>query len=278
MIKTSALEFHQTFQPEMAYIARILKLAAEEFSGTKFEISDCTGIPTGNQKGKVEPHIRYANCMGLVDFTFQNKIYSLKLTPLGREVYSQDPHLHEKITVWLCHYGMTKKESIAPQWEYLVQSAHPGFGEVLSQKYLFSSAAMWCEVPVENMSKKVFSVVKSSYGEGGCFQPLRFLTWNDDIEFNEQSEKYDMLYVYAYALLDSWERLFPDKREITEIELKEEIGFNKIFGFGEEEFGDVLNLLADEGIISVNRQLFPATIIRTSVLTDAVFQMYSRLL
>ena len=53
MVKSNALEFHETFQPEMAYIAKILQLASENYTGTKFEISDCTGIPTGKQKGKV---------------------------------------------------------------------------------------------------------------------------------------------------------------------------------------------------------------------------------
>ena len=76
MIKSSALEFHETFQPELPYIAKILKLASENYSGTKFEISDCTGIPTGKQKGKVEPHIRYARCMGLIDYSIENGVYS----------------------------------------------------------------------------------------------------------------------------------------------------------------------------------------------------------
>ena len=61
------LEFHETFQPEMTYVAKLVKLASENYAGTKFEISECTGIPTGKQKGKVVPHIRYASCMGLID-------------------------------------------------------------------------------------------------------------------------------------------------------------------------------------------------------------------
>ena len=55
MVKSSVLEFHETFQPEMTYIAKILKLASENYAGTKFEISDCTGIPTGKQKAKLSP-------------------------------------------------------------------------------------------------------------------------------------------------------------------------------------------------------------------------------
>ena len=219
MIKSSALEFHETFQPEMPYIAKILKLSSENYTGTKFEMSDVTGIPTGKQKGKVAPHIRYAHCMGLIDYSLDHSAYSLWLTPLGEEVFVQDPHLHEDLSRWICHYGMTRRKSSAPQWEYLIHLAHPGFGEKISQERLFSIAATWCEVSPANMLKKVFSVVKSSYNEG-CFEKLSFLTWDSSVEFHEHAEKFDLAFVYAYALLDSWERLFPDKQEITEFDLK----------------------------------------------------------
>ena len=61
MINRSLLKFHETFQPESSYLAKILDLASQNYVGTKFEISDITGIPTGKQKGKVEPHIKYAS-------------------------------------------------------------------------------------------------------------------------------------------------------------------------------------------------------------------------
>ena len=177
MIKSSALEFHETFQPELPYIAKVLKLASENYSGTKFEISDCTGIPTGKQKGKVEPHIRYAKCMGLIDYSIENGVYSLQLTSLGEEVFVQDPYLHEDLSLWLCHYGLTKKNSLAPQWEYLAHSAHPGFGARISQERMFTLAGTWCDVSQDNMLKKVFRVVKNCYTEG-CFQRLDYLEWD----------------------------------------------------------------------------------------------------
>ena len=51
----STLFFHETFQPEGCV-------------GDKYKISELTGIPTGQKKGKVEPHIRYAKYMGLLDY------------------------------------------------------------------------------------------------------------------------------------------------------------------------------------------------------------------
>ena len=277
MIKGSTLEFHETFQPEMTYIAKILKLASDNYSGTKFEISECSGIPTGNQKGKVEPHIRYAKSMGLINYVLAKGTYSLNLTSLGEEVFVQDPYLHEDLSCWICHYGMTKKDSFAPQWEYLVHTAHPGLGDKISQDRLFTLAGTWCDVPAENMLKRVFSVVKNSYMEG-CFERLNFLSWDGSIEFREHAEKFDMEYVYAYALLDSWNRLFPEKQEITDFELKNDIGFDKIFGLNEDECNYVIDSLSFEGIVTVNRQLYPATIIRISGVQNIISQLYSRLL
>lgn len=277
MISKPSLEFHETFKPETVYISKLLKLASDQYSGTKYEISEISGIPTGEQKGKAEPHIKYASYMGLIDFSCGKGIYSLRLTPLGEEVFVQDPYLHEDLSLWLCHYCMTRKVVGAPQWTYLIHDVHPGFGQPLSQERLFSLASLWCDVSTSSMLKKVFSVVKGSYTDG-CFAHLDFLDWSDQLEFHEQSEKLELEFVYAYALLDSWERLYPEKREITELELKDGLGFSRLFGFNEEESNYVIDSLCDEGLFTVNRQLFPATIIRMTNADNIVPQLYSRLL
>lgn len=277
MINQSVLEFHETFQAEMPYIAQILQLASQGYSGTKFEISQCSSIPTGKQKGKVEPHIRYAGWMGLVKYRCEKGVYSLKLSRLGQEVFAQDPYLHENLTCWLCHYCITRRKAGAPQWSYLVHDAHPGFGEKLRQERLFQMAGTWCDVAPAAMQKKVFGVVRGSY-TGGCFADLDFLEWNEQLEFFEKTERLELAFVYAYALFDSWERMAPDKREITDFVLKDQIGLGKIFGLNEEECGYVIDSLQDENLLSVNRQLYPATIIRMASSTDMISQLYSRLL
>lgn len=49
------LNFHETFQPEMTYIARVLELAVDEFEGDKYRISEIAGIPTGEKKERLNP-------------------------------------------------------------------------------------------------------------------------------------------------------------------------------------------------------------------------------
>lgn len=277
MINSASLTFHETFKPELPYIAQILRLASEQYSGTKHDISQCSGIPTGDRKGKVVPHIRYAEYMGLVESGCENGVYSLGLSRLGQEVFTQDPYLHEDLTCWLCHYCMTRRGAGAPQWSYLIHDAHPGLDEALSQERLFQMAGIWCNVMPGDMQKKVFSVVKGSYTEG-CFASLNFLEWDEQLKFHEKAERFDLAFVYAYALFDSWERIAPNQCEITDRVLKDTVGFGKIFGFNEDECDYVINSLQDENLLAVNRQLYPMTIIRTASTNDVIPQLYSRLL
>ena len=277
MINKSSLEFHETFKPEIPYVAKLIQLAAENYSGTKYEISDVSGIPTGEQKGKVEPHIKYAHYMGLIDYACEKGVYSLSLTSLGKEVFVQDPYLHEDLTLWLCHYCMVRKQAGAPQWSYLIHEMHPGFGEQISQERLFTSANAWCGIPVGSLNKKVFSVVRSSYVDG-CFSRLGVIEWDNSVTFKENIEKLDLTFVYAFALFDSWDRLYPDNREITDFDLKGDLGFGKMFGFNEDECNYIIDSLSDEGLLVVNRQLYPATIIRTANTESILPQLYSRLL
>jgi hypothetical protein len=275
MINRSKLKFHESFQPEQSYISKVLILAAEEFKGSKFDISDSTGIPTGMQKGKVEPSIKYANFMGLIDFSIEKGEYSLKLTPLGNEVYSQDRYLHEKLTIWLCHYGITHPTEGAPQWSYLVHRVHPGYLSKLSSEYLLSQAKKVLNVDIS--FEELFGVVKRSYLDG-YFGSLDFLEWGSGISFREAFENQELIYAYGYAILNSWECLLHDKDEITILELQEIIGFGRTFGLNENETDLVLDVLAGEGLLSLNRQLYPPTIIRTAHANDVIANLYSRLL
>lgn len=275
MINRSQLKFHETFQPELNYISKIMELASDNYKGNKFEISDCTGIPTGKQKGKVEPNIKYASYMGLIDFSFEKGVYSLSLTPLGKEVFVQDRYLHENLTHWLCHYGITRPNSGAPQWSYLVNTVHPGFIQRVTSEFLLAQANK--SFGVEISFEELFGVVKRSYIDG-CFSSLDYLKWGDNISFIEHTENQELLFVYAYAIIKNWEALLPDKNEITSINLQNIICFGKVFGFNNDDVNSVLDSLSGEGMLMLNRQLFPATIIRTVQAEDVISKLYSRLL
>ena len=272
----SDLNFHETFQPEMTYIARILELAMDEFEGDKYHISEIAGIPTGEKKGKVEPHIKYANYMGLVDFSCNRGVYCLSTTKLGDEVWNQDRYFHEELTMWLLHYCMTRKELGAPQWYYLVKKVHEGFNNEVSTSHITNMIHK--DFGVSSLdARKAVSVMKSSYSYG-AFSSIQFLVWEDKLQFMEKTEDIQYQYLYAYALLNAWEKQFPEKKEITLTEIADILCFGKIFGFNDEELDSVLSTLADSGVISINRQLYPVTVIRTASSEEMVSNMYSTLI
>ena len=270
------LFFHETFQPELGYISKLLQLGAEDFSGDKYKISELTGIPTGKEKGKVEPHIRYAKYMGLLDFSVARGIYTLTLTPIGEEVLRQDKYLHESLTLWLLHYFITRRELGAPQWEFLVHKVNKGFATEITADFLSTMAQKEFDISSSEVTKAL-GVVKNSY-MSGCFSNLYYLEWDEKVVFEEQREQVEFVYLYAYALIDSWDRMFPAKKELTLPEILEDLSFGKVFGLNDEDVDSVLCTLEERRIISINRQLFPITVVRTMGLEDIIGFVYSVLM
>ena len=275
MISRSQLKFHETFQPEWPYIARLLELAEKNYSGSKFDISDITGIPTGKQKGKVEPHIKYAQFMDLICYEVKRGVYDLSLTRLGQEILLQDRYLHEKVTRWLCHYGMSRINIGAPQWSYIVNYGHSGFGQKNSSEWHLARANRMFGTNIS--FEEMFGVVKRSYMEG-CFSDLDYLNWENELKYVEHNENQELLLVYAYVLFDSWQKRLPERNEITLLDLEKELNFGNVFNLGDTEVDCVLTLLCDEGLLTVNRQLYPLTVIRTAEMEDIIPRLYDNLL
>lgn len=275
-VTKSQLKFHESFQPEQTHLSRVLQLADREFSGDKFAIRDETGIPTGELKGKVEPTIRYAAYMGLISYECTKGVYALQLTDEGRTVYENDTYLQEDLTRWLCHYGLSRPGQGAPQWSYLVRNANCGFLEPIAQETLMRQAIQFFGVNIS--FKELFTVVRMSYREG-FLAPLGYVQWGDnELSYQEHRYSTDLLYLYGYALLDGWERYFADQREITMTQIEEQICLGKIFGLNPNELNETLDHLVDYGIVSLNRQLSPSTVIRKMGVGECLSRLYDCLL
>ena len=85
------LYFTQTFLPDRALIARLLAFASSNSCGTKEQISEATGIPTGASSGKVEPMIYYSMSMGIISASREDGIWHLNLTPVGKNSLRRRP-------------------------------------------------------------------------------------------------------------------------------------------------------------------------------------------
>ncbi len=273
MEENKNISFHKSFKPETMYIAGILELACNENTYTIEEISAITGIPTGKSSGKVEPHIFYANYMGLIDFEKQGKnIYKIKQTKLGEIVYKEDPNLQERLTLILCHAMMLRDEYGAAMWRILFKTIMPKYKNNISRDILDRELE-------RNFDKKIttrnISVVMSSYQD--MFATLDILTESagswvvKPIELDNE-----FIILYGYILLDCWEKTFPCQDEISAKQF-ESLDYGSIFGWNEKMEYEVIIALSDRGIIRLNRQLVPYTMLRLASKENIVNKLYSEL-
>ena len=138
MEKQANINFHQTFKPERQYISSILDIADGNSYFTVKDISRMTGIPQGVSSGKVEPHISYAEFMGLVNTDKKEKQVKLTKTALGKCVFIEDPGLQEPLTRLLLHAMMLREEKGAGMWSSTFRDILPKYRNQIKKGYIDS--------------------------------------------------------------------------------------------------------------------------------------------
>ena len=272
MYTKTQLQFHETFQPQTEYISAVLELSCNAYSGTKEQISEMTGIPTGKQKGKVVPHLKYAQYMGLIRFSCEGGVYTLNATQLGQHVYAEDSYLLEGLSRNICHYYLISKQDGAPQWSYLFHSLPHLLDRGVDYEFAKERADAFFGFPVD------LGIVYNSY-QTGMFEPLNILGGNDkELVFNRGYISKQLTPVYAYTLLDTWEHVLPQQREIPLPDILNVLGWGTAFGFDGTDISMVIDALADEQYIQVNRQLYPVTVIRFAQSHELLDRLYSKLI
>lgn len=270
----SKVNFHQTFPPTLEYLSRLIEITDMTDELSKAEISEITGIPTGKSSGKVEPHIDYAIYMGLLE-NISNKRgkYKLIRTKLGSIIMREDLGLREEVTQLLCHVRLTSPATGAFLWSLLIRDILPKYPNGI--KYLL--------LEDELKKQSVFSTPKAvnmgpfytTYEEG--FETFNLIAKTKDIlKIIPQIFKNELLFVYAYALLYEWEQSFPQNNELTADQLST-LKFAATFGFGDTLTYKVLEKLSEKGIIRINGQLSPFTIIKNASSDAMVEKAYSLL-
>lgn len=266
------VNFHQTFRPEKHYIAAILELAGDNAAHSVKDISSLTGIPNGESSGKVEPHIIYAYYMGLIDYEKKDGMYSLSRTTLGEGIYTEDPGLQETLTILLCHCMMLRTISGAPLWTRIFKTVLPMYRTGIKKDMLLKEleAPFGGKVNTKNIAP--------FFGSYDSFFDTLCLLQDDGDLVKIQPVQYDKeyIYVYAYALLSYWDESFPNQDEITSTQL-EELCFGEVFGWDTQDEYQVLEHLSDYGIIRMNRQLMPYTLLKLTEKEDLIEKLYSEL-
>lgn len=272
MAQVVSLNFHQTFRPEKQYIAAILELAEDATVRTVKEISSLTGIPNGESSGKVEPHIIYATYMGLISYEKKDGGYSLSRTPLGETIYMEDPGLQENLTVLVCHSMMQRDNDGAPLWSTIIKRIMPLYRTGIKKEMLLK------ELVTPFDGKATTKNIAPFFGSfDSFFDSMNLLSEEgDSIRINSLQYDKEFIYAYAIAFLTYWNEMYLGQDEITSIQV-DELHFGEVFGWDMQLEYEVLEHLADKGIIRMNRQLMPYTILKLAEIEDLYCRLFSEL-
>lgn len=264
--------FHESFPLQVIYLSEIFQLASENYYGSKYEISNLTGIPTGDTSGKVEPHIKYLEFMGLINSELELGKYKLSLTKLGEVIFKADRYIMQDVTKKLMHYNLTRKSKGAPQWSFLFRDYPYDFN-----------------IPI--LFSKIVDNGKLTYGKEVHLSPVRTIYNNGDfssispVEFEDKYITFKGCYassecnnLYAYTLLKELEDLNMNESEFTLEKVFEDIKWQKGFGFEYDTALEVLDDLNYMGIIKLNKQLNPMTLIVNKRSDDLINQLYDDLI
>ncbi len=266
------LNFHQTFKPERQYISSILNVANGTQPVSVKEISACTGIPNGQSSGKVEPHIIYSNYMGLIDYEKKDGLIYLRRTNLGEIVFLEDPGLQENLSILLCHCMMLRENNGADVWSIVLKKILPMYKSGIKKDILLKELEKVFEGKI---NKKNFAPFIGSYED--MFSVTNILeVETDTIKVNTAQYDKEFIFLYAYVLWEYWEELFPNQEEISSVQL-EDVKFGKAFGWDMQTEYVVLEHLSDKGLIRMNRQLMPYTVLKLVDKNTLAKRLYSEL-
>lgn len=272
MASQGNLNFHQSFKPEKQYIGSILDVANSADSLGVQEISAYTGIPNGKSSGKVEPHISYAKFMGLIEAEKKDGAYSLSRTDLGNIVYMEDPGLQEDLSILLCHAMMLRNSNGADMWNAVFTKILPMYRGKMKKDMLLKELEQMFD---GKANKKNFAPFIGSYEE--MFASTNMLKMGtENISLNDAIYNKEFIYLYSFILFELWDEMFLDQEEISSVQL-DTLNFGRIFGWDEQREYEVLEHLSDKGIVRLNRQLVPYTILRLTDKKMIMEKLYSEL-
>lgn len=248
--------FHRTFIPERQYIGALLKYAAGNGLYGAQAISEATGIPTGKSSGKALPTADYCIGMGLVrrgQKTLDGAL--LELTDFGRTVFLEDKFLQEEMTQWIAHLQLCSKNTGAEVWYQLFWNGAMGFGGTFSKK-LFTE---WLGSIIGGKDiAKAIGPTFNMYAAKSSFATCRALTVEEDT-VTRHAAPIESAYSFGYAawMAQAIERAGRQGQQLTVEDLEELCGFRSVSGWSPAELQNVLALLEQDGLVSVDRHMQP---------------------
>ena len=270
--------FHKTFIPERRYIKAILQFASTGKTGDVQSIAKATGIPTGKSSGKVMPAIDYSRGMGLITLSDSSKQKSVKepsLTPFGRIVLLEDPFLKESVTQWIAHLNLCGPFQGADIWH---QTFFLG-AQTLGSKFEKEQLEVYLQNVYGLQNKNLMGPIIRMYADPASFSACGALVEKQGI-IHRKTAPISEEYAWGYGawILEAMEGFFPGDAQVTVTDLDRTTGWRTLPGWGIDESQQILKILEQKGILSVERHMNPWIIQSTETSSNVWKKFYDDLI
>lgn len=274
IIKGLVPSFHQTFLPERRHLASLLAAASQGFSGTVEAISEHTGIPTGKSSGKVVPHLKYAQAMGLLSDTgLAAGVCELQPTLLGQTMFAEDPLLNETLTQLILHL-MLARPGGASAWHSLFGRSRIALGRQFSPE----AATTFLSLKFSN-SSSIPGPLFSTYRESASLARTAMLTVEKNLLTRGTLPSLtEHFWGYAYCWLHSWEQEAPNDQQLPSSQLEALTAFEELTGWTGQQLEEFLFWAIDQQILKIDRQTGIPLLMKTASSTEIASQIYCDLL
>ncbi len=279
MAKTERLakNFHQTFRPERIHITAILRFAAKGGSGTDQEIGKETGIPTGQTSGKVPVTIDYAEAMGLIKVQKGqgDKVKCPELTEFGRILLLEDPYMKTEVSQWLMHLQLCGKHGGADIWYQLFCTSIDSLQIAFSLK----DVEEYFERKYGVNKTKFLSPMLNCYTEDSSLKICGALSREDNSFIRHKAPiSEEMTLAYGAWVLLLLERWFPNDAQVPVDDFETTTGWSSIAFWDREESKEIIDRVAERGLISVDRHMKPWLISAIDNSSQALKMIYDDLI
>ena len=105
---------------------------------------------------------------------------------------------------------------------------------------------------------------------------LRYTACSRLAESGIDAKTLQIIMGHALILWSLWDDEYAKQDEISSIQF-DILGYGKIFGWNSEQEYKVLEALSDKGIVRLNRQLMPFTVLRLTAYDTLLNKLYSEL-
>lgn len=270
--------FHKTFIPERQYIHAMLRFAASGREGNYQAIASATGIPMGKSSGKVPAILDYCRGMGLIRLIGNGRsaVKRPELTPFGRIVFLEDPHLKERITQWIAHFNLCSVLAGAETWYQIFFVG----SQALGMRFHRSRLEEHLSLVYNCNSRGVIGPVIRMYEDDAAFRACGVLYEEmDSVVVRRPAPINDECgFAYGAWMLQLIADHFPKANQITLAELDHKAGWKTIPGWNIDESHRAIDLIERKGVVAVDRQMNPWIIRPRSTAEEAWGRMYDDLI